>query len=552
MPSYPAKTYTINRRTGKVTVEAIPLPGVGEAYSHIEAISANTVRGVGTTKVFCPLAGQDAWVRGFMASTVSRDPQRERTRDGLPYMDNIIQTATRVEFNIGLVRGGAKNPMNRTAMETTHWGYCGDDTRVGSLVATWPPERVELTVDDTGSMSDELTAVRSALAGFIRTRQTAADSQQRDVVYELITFKDSPQLRLAATADTGAVIGAVSGLSADGGDECPEDSLGAISVALDRLTADEARAGSLVLVTDASPLRGNTSAVIARAQALNVAVHVLLSGDCVSESAGRRTTGGGRTSTPVARPEAVRSARTEFSRLARQTGGKYFYAPDRTADEYTALLRQLFTAAVVVPPALLPTRYGPGAGGGGMQARQLPARSPADVPPDAAAGLRPARPDDEALPRSVPVEITIPAIGVRSAVTDVGVKSDGTIALPPAARDAPAVWYRHLASPGEVGPAVILGHVDDARSGPAVFFRLSQLRPGDLIQVRRADRITAAFRVTAVGRHAKTAFPWREVYGPLGYAGLRLITCGGTFDRTHRTYRDNIVVYATLVGTAPA
>src|SRR6266540_2780718 len=88
---------------------------------------------------------------------------------------------------------------------------------------------------------------------------------------------------------------------------------------------------------------------------------------------------------------------------------------------------------------------------------------------------------------SVPVHLDIPAIGVSTPLITLGLNADGTIAVPPLQRDAPAGWYRYLATPGEVGPAVILGHVDTARDGPAVFYRLHQLRPGDTVGVRRMD-----------------------------------------------------------------
>lgn len=153
------------------------------------------------------------------------------------------------------------------------------------------------------------------------------------------------------------------------------------------------------------------------------------------------------------------------------------------------------------------------------------------------------------LARSVPVHLDIPAIGVHTALMEVGRNPDGSIAVPPLRRDAPAGWYRHLATPGEVGPAVIVGHVDTARDGPAVFFRLGALRPGTTIAVRRADGGVAVFVVQTVAQYPKAAFPNKLVYGPVDYPALRLITCGGTFDAGRRRYLDNIVVFAELTGT---
>jgi sortase (surface protein transpeptidase) len=150
------------------------------------------------------------------------------------------------------------------------------------------------------------------------------------------------------------------------------------------------------------------------------------------------------------------------------------------------------------------------------------------------------------LGRSVPVRLDIPAIGVSAAVMELGLNTDGTIAVPPLRADAPAGWYRNMATPGEVGPAVILGHVDTARDGPAVFHKLHSLRPGDAIAVHRQDGSTATFTVGNVVQYPKSTFPTEAVYGPVNHPALRLVTCGGTFDRVRRTYRGNVVVYADL------
>ena len=156
------------------------------------------------------------------------------------------------------------------------------------------------------------------------------------------------------------------------------------------------------------------------------------------------------------------------------------------------------------------------------------------------------------LGRSEPVHLAIPAIGVNTALIPLGLNPDGTIAVPPLGRTAPAGWYRYLATPGEIGPAVLLGHVDSARDGPAVFFRLSELRAGDAITVRRADGRTAAFTVTRVEEYPKEAFPTETVYGGLDHPGLRLVTCGGTYDKIRRQYRGNVVAYATYTGSGTA
>ena len=154
------------------------------------------------------------------------------------------------------------------------------------------------------------------------------------------------------------------------------------------------------------------------------------------------------------------------------------------------------------------------------------------------------------LSHSVPLALDIPAIGVHTPLRSLGLQSDGTVQVPPLTRDAPAGWYKNLATPGEAGPAVVLGHVDSAKDGPAVFYRLRELRPGARVSVDRADGRTVHFVVRSVVRYPKQDFPTAAVYGPTPDAELRLVTCGGTFDALRRRYRDNIVVYATMTGSS--
>ncbi|WP_229073516.1 class F sortase [Actinoplanes sp. DH11] len=162
------------------------------------------------------------------------------------------------------------------------------------------------------------------------------------------------------------------------------------------------------------------------------------------------------------------------------------------------------------------------------------------APPRARATTRPA----SGMRRSEPRRLEIPAIGLRTPLAAVGLHDDGTLEVPPLRADAPAGWYRHSVTPGEAGAAVIIGHVDTAREGPAVFFRLRELGLGDTVGVRRADGTVAEFEVYRVASYPKDAFPSGEVYGSVDRAELRLITCGGSFDRKQRTYRDNVVVFA--------
>ena len=129
---------------------------------------------------------------------------------------------------------------------------------------------------------------------------------------------------------------------------------------------------------------------------------------------------------------------------------------------------------------------------------------------------------------------------------DLSLREDGTLAVPP--DGFPAGWFTGAPTPGEVGPAVIVGHVRWAgRDG--VFAKLPRLRPGDRISVERKDGSTAAFTVTRVQEVAKTEFPSDAVYGDIDHAGLRLITCGGLDPRT-RKFEENVVVFARLVSGA--
>src|SRR5665811_183946 len=156
-------------------------------------------------------------------------------------------------------------------------------------------------------------------------------------------------------------------------------------------------------------------------------------------------------------------------------------------------------------------------------------------------------PSETAEPRArtklIPISVMIPRIGVTSDLVDLGLNPDRTIEVP--SDYDTAGWYRHRAVPGEPGPGVILGHVD-SYTGPAVFFELSTLVPGDTVDVRRSDGSVARFSVSSVEQHGKRIdeFPTERVYAWTDDATLRLITCGGEFNRSSRSYEDNIVVFA--------
>ena len=151
--------------------------------------------------------------------------------------------------------------------------------------------------------------------------------------------------------------------------------------------------------------------------------------------------------------------------------------------------------------------------------------------------------------KSAPVRVQIPAIGVDSALMKLGLRADGSLQVPPVG--FPAGWYTGAPTPGELGPAILAGHVDWG-GAPGVFYHLRDLQPDAEVTVTRQDGSVAVFRVTQVKEYPKDKFPTDVVYGDLDHAGLRLITCGGSFDRQTRNYDDNIVAFADLVATHPA
>jgi sortase (surface protein transpeptidase) len=150
---------------------------------------------------------------------------------------------------------------------------------------------------------------------------------------------------------------------------------------------------------------------------------------------------------------------------------------------------------------------------------------------------------------SAPVQLAIPAIGVTSSVHPLGLNADKTVQVPPLGSDSYAGWYKYSPAPGQLGPSIILGHIDSARYGPGVFFKLGALRQRDRVFVTRADHSVAVFEIERVVEYPKAHFPTLEVYGNTDHAALRLITCGGKFDLSAHSYEDNIVVYASLISS---
>jgi hypothetical protein len=151
----------------------------------------------------------------------------------------------------------------------------------------------------------------------------------------------------------------------------------------------------------------------------------------------------------------------------------------------------------------------------------------------------------EGLSASVPTRISIPSIGVRAKVLKVGRAGDGSIATPATDPARATGWYRLGPTPGELGTAVIVGHVD-TDSQPAVFHRLAELRKGKLIEVDREDHRVATFTVVSVETFPKTSFPAGRIFDSTDRARLVLVTCGGTWVGGRIGYSDNVIVFATL------
>jgi len=184
----------------------------------------------------------------------------------------------------------------------------------------------------------------------------------------------------------------------------------------------------------------------------------------------------------------------------------------------------------------------------------LPQRAPASIvlsqtttPPKHVAAVAPSVPQ---LPSSRPVRLKIPALSINTAVGTLGLQPDHEVMVPTSTHVVD--WYVDGPTPGRIGSAVILGHVD-SYLGPGTFFYLKSLKAGSTITVDLADGTVTHFVVTKVVEYAKTSFPDRLVYGSHGFASLELVTCGGIFNHDTGHYESNIVVFSRLVrAVAPA
>lgn len=149
---------------------------------------------------------------------------------------------------------------------------------------------------------------------------------------------------------------------------------------------------------------------------------------------------------------------------------------------------------------------------------------------------------------SIPIRLAVSSIGVKAPVMRVGLADDGSIAVPDLARHNQAGWYERGPTPGQFGPAIIVGHVD-TKNGPSVFHDLVKLRPGARIEITREDRSTAVFEVNSVEHFDKGKLPTDRVYGDYSRPVLRLITCGGQWRGGSIGYADNVIAFASLVSS---
>jgi hypothetical protein len=179
--------------------------------------------------------------------------------------------------------------------------------------------------------------------------------------------------------------------------------------------------------------------------------------------------------------------------------------------------------------------------------------APAPVPATApvTSSVAPAPPPAAAaspLAPSAPTRVRVPSISASSTLIPVGVDADHNVEVPPLSQPMQAAWYAHGPTPGSLGPAVVLGHVN-GDGKPGIFADLHRVQPGQEIEVDRADGQTAVFTVSRLETVAKDVFPTERVYGNTPDAQLRLITCGGSLDQVAHNYLSNVIVYATLTST---
>lgn len=241
-----------------------------------------------------------------------------------------------------------------------------------------------------------------------------------------------------------------------------------------------------------------------------------------------------RPPSPVAPPPNYPRQADEFPSVGKRRYGAF---PRRAAAAWFLSICAFFGGGV-----LLATYAGVTPKPTTPSAAALPAEPTQRPPPNGA----------QPLGRSVPLHIDIASIKVHAPVGSLGTAADGTVEVPPPEQPNLTGWYRGSVTPGQTGNSVILGHVDSPSNGAAVFYRLGDLKPGDLVSVTRTDGSVAVFRVYGIASFAKSKFPTTLVYGPNSKAELRLVTCGGGYDTTRHEYLKNVVAVATMVSSRPA
>lgn len=151
--------------------------------------------------------------------------------------------------------------------------------------------------------------------------------------------------------------------------------------------------------------------------------------------------------------------------------------------------------------------------------------------------------DNEVADVPHPVAVTVPGIGLLASVIPVGVDANNQLDVPSAELVG---WYQYGPHPGSAGSTVLAAHVDYG-GVPGAFFDLSNVLPGQLLNVELADGSVMSYEVTGNNVYDKTELPAEELFRKDGDPTLYLITCGGTFDPSARSYQANVVVSAVPV-----
>ena len=243
----------------------------------------------------------------------------------------------------------------------------------------------------------------------------------------------------------------------------------------------------------------------------------------------------------AAAPAAAPSATSAPSPPTRPAQALAYLAPERPVARPPSYLRR--PAMAPAPAAPTSARPGPLAPMPVSPPDQAPAR-PASTSPAAGGGASAPPPSVQPLPPATPLRLRIPALKVDAPMMKLALNTAGALEPPPDNNPVLAGWYAGGTVPGAVGTAVAAGHVD-TRLGPGVFHKLGSVRKGATIEIVRADRRTAVFTVYAVAVYNKTNFPDDKVYGPSARPELRVITCGGAYNKK-TGYQDNVVVFASM------